>query len=94
MWPVSPSQPNHLLRLLQIAAIDKELMGYRDQLKRLPPSAQAGVKGKAMAVRGVCVCVCALLGFRGLSHQALKRKKMYEQQRDTVQRQAFSVDQV
>lgn len=40
--------------LSQIAALDKELMGYRDQMKRLPPSAQAGVKAKAMAVRDIC----------------------------------------
>ncbi len=39
----------------QIAAIDKELVGYREQLKRTPPSAQAGIKARAVQV---CVCVC------------------------------------
>ena len=34
----------------QIAAIDKELVGYREQLKRTPPSAQAGIKARAVQV--------------------------------------------
>ena len=38
---------------LQIAAIDKELLGYREQLKKLPPSAQSGVKARAIQVRPV-----------------------------------------
>ena len=39
-----PSMPR------QIAAIDKELLGYREQLRKLPSSAQSGVKARAMQV--------------------------------------------
>lgn len=35
----------------QIAMADRELAGYREQLKKLPPSAQGMVKSKALQVR-------------------------------------------
>lgn len=44
--PHSPPPPP------QIRSADRELVGYREQLKRLPPSAHAGVKSKAVQVRG------------------------------------------
>lgn len=57
----------------KIAALDKELIKYKNQLKQTPAgAAQAGIKRRAM--------------------ETLKRKKMYEQQRDMVSAQQFNLD--
>ena len=57
----------------KIAALDKELLKYKTQLKQTPSgAAQAGIKRRAM--------------------ETLKRKKMYEQQRDMVSAQQFNLD--
>lgn len=57
----------------KIKKLDAELMGYRNQLKRMPPAAQRGVKQRAL--------------------QALRRKKMYEQQRDQMLATSFNMEQ-
>lgn len=57
----------------KIAALDKELLRFKTQLKQTPAGvAQNGIKRRAM--------------------ETLKRKKMYEQQRDMVAGQQFNLD--
>jgi charged multivesicular body protein 5 len=57
----------------KIASLDKELIRYKDQLKKTTGPAAANIKKRAL--------------------ETLKRKKMYEQQRDMVAGQQFNVDQ-
>lgn len=58
---------------VKIARLDKELVGYKKQLKSAKGASAARIKQKALAV--------------------LKKKKMYEKQRDQLSNQAFNVDQ-
>jgi len=57
----------------KIAACDKELLGIKAALARAPPSQQASLKQKALAL--------------------LKRRKVYEGQRGSVQTRAFNLEQ-
>lgn len=58
----------------KIAALDKELNGYKQKLKTTKnPSAKRNIQKRAMEV--------------------LKRKRMYEAQRDTLMGQQFNMDQ-
>lgn len=57
---------------VKIKALDNELRGYKEQLKRAKGPAAENIKRRAMDV--------------------LKRKKMYEQQRDQMAGQAFNIE--
>ena len=58
---------------VKIAALDKELNGYKSKLKTANPSVKRNLQKKAMDI--------------------LKRKRMYEKQRDTLLGQQFNMDQ-
>jgi len=58
---------------IKIAALEKDLNGYKKKLKTANPSAKRTLQKRAMDV--------------------LKRKRMYEQQRDTLLGQQFNMDQ-
>lgn len=59
---------------VKIAALDKELNGYKQKLKNTKsPAAKKNIQKRAVEV--------------------LKRKRMYEQQRDTLMGQQFNMDQ-
>lgn len=57
----------------KISSLDKELLRYKDQLKKTSGPAKANIQKRAL--------------------ETLKRKKMYEQQRDMIAGQQFNVDQ-
>ena len=57
----------------KIAALDRELVSYRNQLKKAKGSNATSIKRRAM--------------------ETLKRKKMYEQQRDQLAGQQFNIEQ-
>ena len=57
----------------KIAALDKELLRYKEQLKTAKGSAKQSIQRKAL--------------------DTLKRKKMYEGQRDQMLGQAFNIEQ-
>jgi charged multivesicular body protein 5 len=57
----------------KIAGLDKELVNYRNQLKKAKGSAATNIKRRAM--------------------ETLKRKKMYENQRDQLAGQQFNIEQ-
>lgn len=59
----------------KIMALEKELKGYKDKIKKTKsPAAKKGLQKRALEV--------------------LKRKRMYESQRDQMANQQFNVDQV
>lgn len=58
---------------VKIKALDKELIGYKEQLKKAKGPTAEHIKKRAM--------------------DTLKRKKMYEAQRDQMAGQAFNVEQ-
>ena len=57
----------------KIGALDKELLKFKEQLKKTTGPAANNIKKRAL--------------------ETLKRKKMYEQQRDQIAGQQFNIDQ-
>ena len=81
----------------QINKLNVELRGYSQQLKKARGGAKKSIQMKAMQVgteaARPCVCTRAHAG-HALAYQALKRRKMYEKQREGMLATSFNMEQV